>query len=110
MTDTEYAERVASQVRRWVSAVDDAGSAILDAQRLRTELAGTDHEFDEAAESQAAKMFLAEAWSAVSRTRGIAADRLKLVEDAEKDAELARLRAEVASLRQSLDSARGTGA
>ena len=108
--DAVVQERITSLVKRWPSAIDEASEGVTAALAILGELMNCDAGTWDSAAGGEAERVLTEAQWKLHRVAGLAADRLKLVEDAEKDAELIRLRAEVASLRQSLDSARGTGA
>jgi hypothetical protein len=98
--ETLRIKQVAVVTRQWVQALRDTKTAVAEAQRLRGRLTDVDWEFSESSEGDAAREHLADAWQSVSDVTSIAADRLKPIEDAEKDAEIERLRAEIAELRQ----------
>ena len=96
------AERITSLVKRWPSAIDDAREGVKGALAILGALMNCDAETFDGAAGAEAETVLGEARQRLNRAAGLAADRLKPIEDAEKDAELARLRAENEALRTAL--------
>ncbi len=105
--DAILEERITSLVKRWPSAIEDAREGVQGALAIFGELMKCDVETFDSAWSGEAETVLREAWQRLNQAFILAGERLRPIEDAEKDAELARLRAEVASLRQSLAGAHG---
>jgi hypothetical protein len=95
----QYA-RVAGLVRRWVRTIAAAASSVGQAQIILAELEDCDEELAGGTPADDATRALREAWRQLNFAVDVARDRLRLVEYAEKDTELDRLRAEVAELRQ----------
>jgi hypothetical protein len=92
--DAELEARITALVKRWPQAIDTARDAVRDARDILTQLISCG---DEELDTDAGEI-LREAWQRLNRVAVMAAARLKPVLDAEKDAELERLRAENAVL------------
>ena len=100
--DPDEDARIAQLVRRWAqtiaAALDSAGKALA----IIRDLERCDGELFESSAATNATAALNEAWERLYAAGGIARSRLKLVEEAERDAELERLRAEVGQLQRRL--------
>lgn len=103
----EIDAEVTALVKRWPQAIKAASDTTLKAfeiwERLGSERDGIDPELFETEAGATAGQALMTARQQLHRAAEIAASRLKLVEDAERDAELIRLRAENAELRARLE-------
>jgi hypothetical protein len=97
----EFAElegRITVLVKRLPRAIETARKAAKDARDVLAELIGCgDEELDTHADDD-----LRVAWQRLNSAAVMARERLKLIEDAERDAELTRLRARNAELEQML--------
>jgi anti-sigma-K factor RskA len=105
--DAEYRDpdadaRVAALVRRWAQAIATARDSATQAQAILAELANCDDELFESSAAADAHKSLTETLSHLWRAGSVAAGRLKLVEHAERDAEIKRLRERNAELERRL--------
>lgn len=90
-------ELIARLTREFKDAVHGAAEAIAAAQRARIALAEEDWEFADGDDSHV-KDVLITARAKVDEAGGVAAERLRFITDAEKDEEIARLKARTAEL------------
>ena len=90
--DSAEDARVAALVRSWARDIADAIASANRAAAILGELQNCDDELFESAAASDAREALATAQRHLWNASGIAAGRLKLVEQAERDAEIVRLR------------------
>lgn len=107
-TDADLeAQAITALVKRWPLTIRTARKAVNDARQVLGELrAMYDVELCDGPDAADAEAEFAAVVLALGRAHTIASRRLKLVEDEEKDAELARLRARNADLEQQLTDRR----
>jgi len=94
--------QITELVKQWPPAIGTARKAVQDARLILAELMRLDVEMFDGSAGNEAEQALTGAAHQLHSAEAIARDRLKLVEDAEKDAELARLRAENKALKLAL--------
>ncbi|HMH92536.1 MAG TPA: hypothetical protein VK586_15800 [Streptosporangiaceae bacterium] len=102
-TDAELeAQAITVLVKRWPQAIETARKAVQSARRILDELMCCDVEMFDSSAGDEATEALREALRRLDSAGVIARNRLKPIEEAEKNAELDRLRARNAELERQL--------
>lgn len=99
-----HLEQIAAVTRQWALALIDAHAAVGVAMRLRESLADLDFDFGDSSASSVAKNNLGDAWRSLGNVKSVADTLLRPIVDAEKSAEISRLRAEVDQLQRQLSA------